>query len=256
MLRIDDRSAEGGVKSVTAQQQAFQAYYSSMTDAELMKIAANKRSFLDVAQAALDNELRGRNLTPVRRRDSAYEAVSGGLVEVLDAVPSLTGEAGGKQEADPPQRRRDAEISAEKTNTGWPEGAGFTRWRAEGAESAEENLGRGLRAPGFGAVHVAQVLDVETDGVTNCGTITSTPLSSVAGLKLVSCCWCAGGAVAAIFTSRTSGNSTLMGRPATNSTASLMPASRKRACTPTSAMGISVCSKLSGSMKKQWFSSA
>jgi hypothetical protein len=48
---------------VTAQQQAFQAYYSSMTDAELLKIAANKRSFLEVAQAALDNELRGRNLT-------------------------------------------------------------------------------------------------------------------------------------------------------------------------------------------------
>jgi hypothetical protein len=48
---------------VTAQQRAFQAYYSSMTDAELMKIAANKSSFLAVAQAALDNELRGRNLT-------------------------------------------------------------------------------------------------------------------------------------------------------------------------------------------------
>ena len=61
---------------MTAQQQAFQAYYSSMTDAELMKIAANKRSFLDVAQAALANELRGRNLTPdepsaVRRQAAA-----------------------------------------------------------------------------------------------------------------------------------------------------------------------------------------
>jgi hypothetical protein len=59
------------VKTVTAQQQAFQAYYSSMTDAELMKIAANKRSFLDVAQAALDNELRGRNLTPGEPSPSA-----------------------------------------------------------------------------------------------------------------------------------------------------------------------------------------
>jgi hypothetical protein len=56
------------VKSVTAQQQAFQAYYSSMTDAELMKIAANKRSFLDVAQEALANELRGRNLRRASRR--------------------------------------------------------------------------------------------------------------------------------------------------------------------------------------------
>jgi hypothetical protein len=64
------------VKSVTAQQQAFQAYYSSMTDAELMKIAANNRSFLDEAQAALASELRGRNLTPgepsrVRRQPAA-----------------------------------------------------------------------------------------------------------------------------------------------------------------------------------------
>ena len=48
---------------MTAQQQAFQAYYSSMTDAELLKIAANKRSFLEVAQAALADELRGRNLS-------------------------------------------------------------------------------------------------------------------------------------------------------------------------------------------------
>jgi hypothetical protein len=55
---------EGGVKSVTAQQQAFKVYYSSLTDAELMKIAANKRSFLGVAQEALANELRGRNLAP------------------------------------------------------------------------------------------------------------------------------------------------------------------------------------------------
>ena len=47
---------------MTAQQQAFKVYYSSLTDAELMKIAANKRSFLSVAQEALANELRGRNL--------------------------------------------------------------------------------------------------------------------------------------------------------------------------------------------------
>jgi hypothetical protein len=52
------------VKSVTAQQEAFRVYYSSLTDAELLKIAANKRSFLNVAQEALANELRGRNLAP------------------------------------------------------------------------------------------------------------------------------------------------------------------------------------------------
>jgi hypothetical protein len=62
---------EGGVKSVTAQQQAFKVYYSSLTDAELMKIAANKRSFLDVAQEALANELRGRSLTPSEPSQSA-----------------------------------------------------------------------------------------------------------------------------------------------------------------------------------------
>ena len=60
----DNKSVEGGVKSVTTQQQAFKAYYASLTEAELLKIAANKRSFLDVAQEALANELRGRNLAP------------------------------------------------------------------------------------------------------------------------------------------------------------------------------------------------
>ena len=56
---------------MTAQQQAFQAYYSSMTDDELMKIAGNKRSFLAVAQVALVNELRGRNLSPDEPSPSA-----------------------------------------------------------------------------------------------------------------------------------------------------------------------------------------
>jgi hypothetical protein len=66
----DNKSVEGGVKFVTAQQQAFKVYYSSLTDAELMKIAANKRSFLDVAQEALANELRGRNLAPSQSADN------------------------------------------------------------------------------------------------------------------------------------------------------------------------------------------
>jgi hypothetical protein len=56
---------------VTAQQQAFKVYYSSLTDADLMKIAANRRSFLDVAQEALANELRGRNLVPSEPSPSA-----------------------------------------------------------------------------------------------------------------------------------------------------------------------------------------
>ena len=56
---------------MTAQQQAFKVYYSSLTDADLMKIAANRRSFLDVAQEALANELRGRNLVPSEPSPSA-----------------------------------------------------------------------------------------------------------------------------------------------------------------------------------------
>jgi hypothetical protein len=52
------------VKAVTVQQQAFKFYYSSLTDAELLKIAANKRSFVSAAQEALANELHGRNLAP------------------------------------------------------------------------------------------------------------------------------------------------------------------------------------------------
>jgi hypothetical protein len=56
---------------VTAQQQAFKVYYSKLSDADLMKIAANKRSFLEVAQEALVNELRGRNLMPSEPSPSA-----------------------------------------------------------------------------------------------------------------------------------------------------------------------------------------
>ena len=65
---------------MTAQQQAFKFYYSSLSDAELLKIAANKRSFLDVAQEALANELRGRSLAmtggtaPAEKRSAARHA--------------------------------------------------------------------------------------------------------------------------------------------------------------------------------------
>jgi hypothetical protein len=47
-----------------SQEQAFRAYYASMTDAELLQIAANERSFLAVAQKTLDGELAKRRLTP------------------------------------------------------------------------------------------------------------------------------------------------------------------------------------------------
>jgi hypothetical protein len=48
---------------MTTQERAFQAYYSSMTDDELMAIAANRTSFIDVAQKFMAEELLKRNLT-------------------------------------------------------------------------------------------------------------------------------------------------------------------------------------------------
>jgi len=48
------------------QEQAFRVYYGSMTDAELLRIAANESSFIAVAQRILDSELAKRHLTPPR----------------------------------------------------------------------------------------------------------------------------------------------------------------------------------------------
>jgi len=47
---------------MTVQEQAFRTYYASLTDAELLKIAANQRSYITVAQEALVRELKHRNL--------------------------------------------------------------------------------------------------------------------------------------------------------------------------------------------------
>jgi len=38
---------------MTIQEQAFRAYYASMTDEELLRTAANKSSFVDIAQKLL-----------------------------------------------------------------------------------------------------------------------------------------------------------------------------------------------------------
>jgi len=48
---------------MTIQEQAFRAYYASMTDEELLRTAANKSSFVDIAQKLLADELVKRNLT-------------------------------------------------------------------------------------------------------------------------------------------------------------------------------------------------
>lgn len=45
------------------QQQAFKAYYASMTDAELLATAENRQSFLPIAQSAMEEELLRRQLT-------------------------------------------------------------------------------------------------------------------------------------------------------------------------------------------------
>jgi hypothetical protein len=45
------------------QEQAFRAYYASMTDRDLLAVAANRMSFIDLAQQILREELARRKLT-------------------------------------------------------------------------------------------------------------------------------------------------------------------------------------------------
>ena len=47
-----------------SQEEAFRAYYASMTDAELLALAKNQSSFIPVAQMLLSYELKRRQLTP------------------------------------------------------------------------------------------------------------------------------------------------------------------------------------------------
>ena len=47
---------------MTTQEHAFRAYYASMTDAELLQTAANRTSFVDIAQRLLAEELTRRYL--------------------------------------------------------------------------------------------------------------------------------------------------------------------------------------------------
>jgi hypothetical protein len=46
------------------QEQAFRAYYASMTDAELLTTGRNRGSFIPLAQTLLTEELQRRHLTP------------------------------------------------------------------------------------------------------------------------------------------------------------------------------------------------
>ena len=45
-----------------AQEKAFRAYYASMTDDELVATAANRNSFIELAQQVLGEEMTRRNL--------------------------------------------------------------------------------------------------------------------------------------------------------------------------------------------------
>jgi len=44
------------------QEQAFRAYYASMSDSDLLAVAANRTSFIDLAQQILREELARRSL--------------------------------------------------------------------------------------------------------------------------------------------------------------------------------------------------
>ena len=46
------------------QEEAFKAYYASMTDSELLAVANNRSSFIPAAQHPLTEELRRRKMTP------------------------------------------------------------------------------------------------------------------------------------------------------------------------------------------------
>jgi hypothetical protein len=50
---------------VRSQEQAFRAYYASMTDPELLEVAANRVSFIAIAQKVVADELRKRGLNPL-----------------------------------------------------------------------------------------------------------------------------------------------------------------------------------------------
>jgi len=63
---------------MTVQEQAFRAYYASLTDAELLKIVANRGSFIEIAQRTLLWELQRRQLEPPEALESTHEAAKTG----------------------------------------------------------------------------------------------------------------------------------------------------------------------------------
>lgn len=61
------------------QEQAFRAYYAAMTDRDLLAVAANRTSFIDLAQQVLREELTRRKLALPAEAAPAAEAHRGVL---------------------------------------------------------------------------------------------------------------------------------------------------------------------------------
>jgi len=62
------------------QEQAFRAYYASMTDSDLLAVAANQSSFIDLAQQILREELARRNLATPPRPAPETASPAGGAI--------------------------------------------------------------------------------------------------------------------------------------------------------------------------------
>ena len=77
---------------MTTQEEAFTAYYKAMTDAELLRTAANKTSFVDVAQRLLTEELTRRHLELKPATEEVVEekhAHKGTLAKVMHKLHHL-----------------------------------------------------------------------------------------------------------------------------------------------------------------------
>lgn len=64
----------GGGQGMTTQERAFHAYYASMPDSELLQLANNRQSLIEVAQRVLAEEIQRRQLAvPEQVPDSAAQ---------------------------------------------------------------------------------------------------------------------------------------------------------------------------------------
>jgi hypothetical protein len=67
------------------QEQAFRVYYAAMPDEELLSVAANRASFIEIARTILDEEVAKRHLKPAPEQPHASTSPSlwgGGLTKL------------------------------------------------------------------------------------------------------------------------------------------------------------------------------